>query len=95
MCLSRYNENLLVWQKFPPIYIKMNNIDIKRKRINYVAGIAELRIILGIFTSPEGSQAPEFAWHCPETSGAEEFEAVLPIPSEISSYPVTDLPLHY
>lgn len=42
MCLSRHNENLLVWQKLPPIYIKMSNTDIKRKSINYVAVIAGL-----------------------------------------------------
>ena len=37
----------MVWQKLPPIYIKMNNTDIKRQSINYVAVDADLNHFRG------------------------------------------------
>lgn len=38
----------MVWQKLPPIYIKMNNTDIKRKSINYVTLVVDLNDFRGL-----------------------------------------------
>lgn len=76
MCLSRHNENLLVWQKLPPMYIKMNNTDIKSKNFSYVAVIADLNHFR-VYAYMSGSQILEFVGHYTEANVREGSEALL------------------
>lgn len=71
MCLSRHDENLLVWQKLPPICIKMKNTDIQWKSTSDVV-IADLQHFRGsAYTEVSG---PRICWtsHGSQDEGASE-----------------------